>query len=83
MTETRVRDAMICRACGREERASEGYPCDNCGTFVCQICTMRGVTMCRTCAEAASAFGAPTMEAPAQEGEAPPNTAEIPTWLQD
>lgn len=27
-------DAMICRACGREERASEGYPCADCGTFV-------------------------------------------------
>jgi hypothetical protein len=43
------RDAMICRACGREERASEGYPCDSCGTFVCLICTIRGVTRCRVC----------------------------------
>ena len=32
-------DAMGCRACGREERASEGYPCANCGTFICLICT--------------------------------------------
>jgi hypothetical protein len=38
-----------CRACGREERASEGYPCTNCGTFICLICTFRGVTLCRTC----------------------------------
>ena len=24
---------MVCRSCGNEERASEGYPCDVCGTF--------------------------------------------------
>jgi len=40
---------MVCRACGREERASEGYPCTRCGTFICVICTLRGVTLCRTC----------------------------------
>ncbi len=50
---TKERDAMRCRACGNEERASEGYPCDGCGTFVCLICTMRGVTMCRSCQEKA------------------------------
>lgn len=44
------RDAMVCRACGKEERASEGYPCDSCGTFICQICAMRGVTLCARCA---------------------------------
>jgi hypothetical protein len=43
-------DAMICRACGREERASEGYPCESCGTFICLVCTIRGVTRCRACA---------------------------------
>ena len=43
-------DAMVCRACGREERASEGYPCDDCGTFLCLICMFRGVTLCRDCA---------------------------------
>ena len=43
-------DAMICRACGREERASEGYPCARCGTFICVICTFRGVELCRNCA---------------------------------
>ena len=43
------RDAMICRACGREERASEGYPCESCGTFVCLVCTIRGVTLCKDC----------------------------------
>lgn len=43
-------DAMRCRACGNEERASEGYPCENCGTFICVICNMKGVTRCATCA---------------------------------
>jgi hypothetical protein len=40
---------MICRACGREERASEGYPCVDCARFICIICDMRGVTRCREC----------------------------------
>jgi len=48
-------DAMTCRACGREERASEGYPCDQCGTFICLICTFRGVTRCRDCQSEAPA----------------------------
>ena len=49
-------DAMQCRACGREERASEGYPCARCGTFICVICALRGVTLCKTCeAESGSA----------------------------
>jgi len=26
-------DAMVCRSCGNEERASEGYPCADCGYF--------------------------------------------------
>ncbi len=47
MTET---DAMQCRACGRIERASEGYPCRGCGTFICVICNLRGVVFCRECA---------------------------------
>lgn len=46
-------DAMICRACGREERASEGYPCVKCGTFICLICMFRGVIECQQCAAAA------------------------------
>ena len=41
------RDRMICRSCGNEERASEGYPCIDCGTFICVMCDMRGVTRCR------------------------------------
>jgi len=48
-------DAMVCRACGREERASEGYPCDGCGTFICLICTFRGVTLCAECQKKAPA----------------------------
>lgn len=51
MTPLHERDAMTCRACGNEERASEGYPCVKCGTFICVICNMRGVEMCRACAE--------------------------------
>jgi hypothetical protein len=43
------RDAMVCRACGKEERASEGYPCADCGTFLCEICDLRGVTRCAAC----------------------------------
>ena len=44
------KDAMRCRACGNEERASEGYPCQRCGTFICIICNFRGVTLCAACA---------------------------------
>ena len=49
MTELKERDSMKCRNCGNEERASEGYPCDDCGTFICLVCQMRGVTLCKTC----------------------------------
>ncbi len=42
-------DAMRCRSCGNEERASEGYPCSRCGTFICLICTFRGITLCASC----------------------------------
>ena len=42
-------DGMVCRACGREERASEGYPCADCGTFLCLVCSFRGVVRCRAC----------------------------------
>lgn len=46
-TELKERDAMICRSCGNEERASEGYPCVDCGTFICVVCNMRGLTRCK------------------------------------
>ena len=42
---------MVCRSCGNEERASEGYPCDECGTFICLICEFRGITVCKACRE--------------------------------
>jgi hypothetical protein len=40
---------MTCRACGRDERASEGYPCSRCGTFICVICNFRGIVLCKKC----------------------------------
>lgn len=42
-------DMMVCRSCSNEERASEGYPCSGCGTFICQICDTRGITLCKAC----------------------------------
>jgi hypothetical protein len=64
VTEIKEKDAMGCRACGREERASEGYPCNNCGTFICLICSFRGVTLCRECSKTAGEGGAPAAPAP-------------------
>ncbi|MDQ3081952.1 MAG: hypothetical protein M3R07_07035 [Gemmatimonadota bacterium] len=49
MADLHEKDAMLCRACGNEERASEGYPCSTCGTFICVICSFRGVMRCRKC----------------------------------
>lgn len=49
MTELHEHDSMTCRACGNEERASEGYPCVDCGRFICVVCNMRGVTRCSDC----------------------------------
>jgi hypothetical protein len=60
MAEIHEKDAMACRACGLEERASEGYPCTNCGTFICLICSFRGVTLCKKCEEAAKRGSAAT-----------------------
>src|SRR5207237_4998565 len=36
-------DGMVCRSCGNEERASEGYRCAAGGTYRCVICTCGGV----------------------------------------
>lgn len=58
------KDAMICRACGREERASEGYPCERCGTFICLICQFRGVSLCRNCAADSGAAAPPPPASP-------------------
>jgi hypothetical protein len=62
MAELRERDAMKCNACGKEERASEGYPCSDCGRFICNMCNMRGVMLCADCERRA---GAKTEKAPA------------------
>ena len=58
MTEIKEHDAMQCRACGNEERASEGYPCADCGTFICVICNMKGVVRCKACEAKATAKAA-------------------------
>ncbi len=55
MTELKERDAMICRSCGNEERASEGYPCKDCGTFICLMCVFKGVVRCERCEGIAAA----------------------------
>jgi len=57
MADSTEKDSMVCRACGREERASEGYPCTKCGTFVCLICYFRGVEQCRDCQASGAAGG--------------------------
>ncbi|MFI5234741.1 MAG: hypothetical protein ACHQXA_03445 [Gemmatimonadales bacterium] len=49
MPELKEHDSMRCRACGNEERASEGYPCAGCGTFVCLICHFKGIDRCAEC----------------------------------
>ena len=54
MTGLQERDAMICRSCGNEERASEGYPCKDCGTFICLMCVFKGVVRCERCAAIAA-----------------------------
>ena len=77
MTQLQERDAMICRACGNEERASEGYPCAGCGTFICVICNMKGIVRCRSCGEPAqvsaqvSAPLAPGPDAPGLDAPSP------------
>lgn len=45
---------MMCRSCGQEERASEGYPCKDCGTFICIMCVFKGVVRCERCEASAS-----------------------------
>ena len=47
--EIKEHDAMTCRSCGREERASEGYPCELCGTFLCIMCSNQGIVRCKEC----------------------------------
>lgn len=42
-------DAMRCRSCGNEERATEGAPCESCGTFLCIMCQFKGIKRCAAC----------------------------------
>ena len=63
MPDLREKDAMMCRACGNEERASEGYPCAECGTFICVMCSFRGIMKCRKCTQATQ----PVSPTPARE----------------
>jgi len=51
-------DRMICAACLREERASEGYPCEGCGTFICVLCNLRGIVLCKSCRQREAAIAA-------------------------
>lgn len=68
-------DGMVCRSCGNEERASEGYPCADCGTFICLICTFRGVTRCKACEGSTSAAAAPPPPPPPGTPPAPPRAS--------
>ena len=42
-------ERIKCRYCGNDDRASEGYPCQVCGAFICIVCSIRGITICREC----------------------------------
>jgi hypothetical protein len=67
--DTRVeRDEMQCRSCERMERASEGYPCAGCGTFLCLGCELRGVAHCRSCATVYGTAPVPRPTAPRGDG---------------
>ena len=63
MTALHERDAMICRHCGNEERASEGYPCKDCGTFICIMCVFKGVVRCDRCEAQIAGADAPARTA--------------------
>jgi hypothetical protein len=68
-TALREKDAMSCRYCGNEERASEGYPCTECGTFICVMCSFRGIVTCRKCSGA-----------PRAEPATPPREIPLIDW---
>jgi ABC-type sugar transport system substrate-binding protein len=65
LTVIQEHDAMYCRACGNEECASEGYPCVDCGTFLCLLCDLRGITRCKAC-QARRDAGMPPQPKPTQ-----------------
>ena len=98
MTQLHERDMMRCRACDREERASEGYPCADCGTFICIICHFQGVSLCAACAAKPGAppqpatrrapdpfAGPPTHQPPSRPTAEPPSdsAAEPPSRPAD
>ena len=62
MTDLHEHDMMVCRACGNQERASEGYPCRTCGTFICVICNIRGIVTCKSCEDKKSQVEVPMPE---------------------
>src|SRR3981081_3345357 len=64
-------DGMQCRYCGNEERASEGYPCADCGTFICLICSFRGINRCKACEETAKAQHAAQPRPPPRRPQPP------------
>lgn len=68
-------DMMVCRSCGNQERASEGYPCDECGTFICLICEFRGITVCKACREKKGMAEPENLPPLAQDRPAPPPSA--------
>ena len=79
MSELRERDAMICRSCGQEERASEVYPCKDCGTFICIMCVFKGVVRCERCsAVAASASPAAASHSTSSLAAPPPQEMDWP-----
>jgi len=71
-------DGMVCRSCGNEERASEGYPCADCGTFICLICSYRGVTRCKTCEREGQGVAEGLAPVPAASGLARHIVGEVP-----
>jgi len=70
-------DAMVCSACGKEERASEGYPCPVCGNFLCLICQFRGVSRCNECeAKAQEEAKAEAAKETGKEADGPSDSSE-------
>ncbi len=80
MSQMQERDAMICRSCRNEERASEGYPCADCGTFICIMCVWKGIERCAPCAESWKARAA--SEPVPATSPIPPHVVEDVTPVQ-
>ncbi len=63
MTKIEEIDMMVCPSCDTPERAPQGYPSQACGTFLCIICTNRGMVVCKEC-RAKGVIGSPPPEGP-------------------